>query len=202
MSQTDPRATMINHLSSEQADLKDLLASPETLLNQLDAPFLKSWRLFQAENLEEHKPILLYLALGPDGTTRELTGQPGQFNEMVEQEDIALKSPEEVRDYLELYFEICRDHGRLVYRVESIEDVKFRANLSGEEELVREAFAAGPGSKIDPMDIKGHGNGFQGVYFSMEEQELFKVEASVSTGGVVSQQKEKMASNLPTVFGL
>lgn len=200
MSQKKIRTKMIEQLPTEQAHFKDLLSRPETKIEALNTPFFSKHQIFKANYFSPVKPVIFYLASGPDNFTTELTSKPAVFSEVVKRDQVDLNSPELATAFVRTYFEVCRDHNRLVYLVESSDEIRFRPNLDAAGEKSKNDILEAHGTSIQKMTATPTPNGYSVQFYIISEQELQLLDAEVSKQGDIQYKASLVAENLPTVY--
>ncbi|MCA9821505.1 MAG: hypothetical protein KC482_01025 [Dehalococcoidia bacterium] len=173
-----------------------------TRIVPVECPGLSRYSIWQLTHLHPHKPIVHYLGFAEDSEIFVLSERPDQFVAMVDADgDVSIDSEAAAASFLRAYLVSTRRLTRLTYLVESVDDMKFRPKLDDAEAKERDRVRQEYAGTIVPLAAVKDGDGYRVEAYQVQEQDLVKITATVSTAGAIETDSAVLESNLPLVYG-
>jgi hypothetical protein len=146
--------------------------------------------------------MLFFTGFRPPRKAYLLTGQPGHFVQMAQDDGVALDAAEQAIAYAVAYLETTRSMSDLVYLVRSVDDVQVRPNLEDEEMTAAVGFTEQYRTIIVPPAAEATSGGFVVTAYAIREQALERHRLSVHRDGGIQPTVETLETDLPLVYGL
>lgn len=186
---------------NEVAYYAAVVADPQTEIERLATAFLNDYQILEIERSTAKKHTLLYLGFKPDRELYPLTGRPENFSQLAEADGVAIQSPEQAGNFVDVYLRVTATDRELFYRVDSVDEVLFRPNLEAEEARQKADFIETYRAVIRPAEVDAAGQGYRVTLYAVREQELERHEIRVGQGGEIGHEVAVLKKGLPLVYG-
>ncbi len=197
------REGIIESLAPLRPDLAELI--PDRKLTRIEPvpcrAFDHRYTILAITHLTPYKPILHYVGYAEGAPAFILTEDPEAFIAMSGADGVHIASAGAATEYATTFLTVTRPLTRLTYLVSSLADVRFRPNLSADEQRGREEFESGTGRTIAPPTARQVADGFEVTAFLIVEQDLRRVAMHVRPDGVIDAVSDIIAAGLPLVAG-
>ncbi len=200
--QADIRQQLSQGLAPTSEHYAHLVTDPLTQIEVYPTHFLKHYQIYQVEYFSPHKPILFYVGFALGQSAYLLTGAPENYVKLAQADNVFIDSPDIAVNYATVYLEVTRFMSILFYLVHSVEEVRFRRNLSDEEAKIKSSFMEKYRSVITSPTANSINHSYIVAAFAVREQSLERYSISVSRDGNVSVDVTTLEQDLPLVYGL
>ena len=174
---------------------------PQADIEIYAAPFLKRYRIYRINYFGGRKVDLFYVAVADGLRAYVLTPYPENYIAMAREEGLVIDDPETAVNYVTVYVEVTRSMSSLSYLVQSVDEVRFRPNLTPEQEEVKGAFIERYRSVITGPTANPVAGGFDVFAYTVREQVLEQHRFQVSRDGDIQDAVNVLEQNLPLVYG-
>ncbi|MEO3822529.1 hypothetical protein [Actinomadura sp. B10D3] len=168
-------------------------------LTPLPAPFLRSWRVYQVDYRQGAHPVRLHVASG-GARALLLTGDPKAFTAMTEADGTAVADPAAATALARLYLETTRPPGKLTYIVGSVDEIRFRPNITGEAARRRDRVIARYRPDIAAPAAVARGKGFAVTAYVVRDRALERRELTVARDGKTREKVVTLVKDLPVPY--
>jgi len=167
-----------------------------------DAPFLKRYQIYRVEHFNPHKPILFYVGFAPKQQAYLLTGTPENYLKLGLADGVVIDSPEIAANYAATYLEVTRSMSKLFYLVQSVDEVKFRPNLTDDRVKAKTSFIEQYRPVITPPTAELADHNYTVTAYAIREHTLERHSLMVNTEGNIKDDITILEQDLPLVYGL
>ena len=189
-------------LQSLNKQYADLLTDPMTEITVYDAPFLSRYQIYGVEHFDPYASVFFYVGFAERQRAYILTGTPENYVKMFKADGAVIAAVEPAARYAATYLDVTRSMKKLFYLVRSVDEVKFRPNLSGDEAQARAAFIDQYRPVITPPSATLTSQGYQVTLYAVREQALERHTLTVKKKGEIQDQLTVLAQSLPLVYGV
>lgn len=197
----DIRLEMSRTLASENKYYAQVVADAGTFIEVFPVHFLYHFSIYRVEHRAPHKPLMFYVGFAIARQAYLLTGNPDSFIRMCKADEVAIKSTEAAADYATGYLEVTRSMSELFYVVNSVDEARFRPNLTETEEALKTAFVDKYRDLIEPPAATIQDRDYMVTAYAIREQALERHTLDVSEDGDVEDEVIIIEQNLPLVYG-
>jgi hypothetical protein len=170
-----------------------------TRLTPLPAPFLRSWRVYQVDYRQGAHPVRLHVASG-GARALLLTGDPKAFTTMTEADGTTVADPAAATAVARLYLDSTRPRGKLTYIVGSVDEIRFRPNITGDAARRRDRVIARYRPDIAAPAAVAKGTGFAVTAYVVRDQALERRELTVAKDGRTREKVVTLVKDLPVPY--
>jgi len=200
--QADIRQQLSQALTNVNEHYANLVINPMTELEVYPTPFLQEYQIYRVEYFNPHKPVLFYVGFVPGKPAYLLTSNPKNYVSLAQADDVVINSPQVAVNYVTAYLEVTRSMSELFYLVSSVNDIKFRPNLTDEQAEFREAIVTKYSSVITAPTAKSINNGYLVTAYAVRGQVLEQYSITVSREGDIGSDVTTLEKSLPLLYGL
>ena len=193
----DVRGRLAAGLRDTSPATASLVENAKTTLTPVPATWLPGWQILDVVNLTPPHPRRVYAALSDDGRALVLTGQPDTFSTMLTDAGVSVDSATVATDVAELFLDATRDFVTLSYRVDGVDDIRWRPKLSAEQEKARDQVVSTYGDEVAPAKAGQAGSGWTVTVWSVTGTDLVRHQVGVGADGTTVDKTEVVASDLP-----
>jgi hypothetical protein len=188
-------------LQQISVDDAELVQDPSTFIEVYHTDFLTRYQIYSVQSGYFPLPFF-YVGFAPHQPAYELTAQPKNFIALARADHVKINSLDEAASYAYVYLEVTRVVNHLFYPVTSLEQVRFRAPLKGEELKRKTAFEQKYRSLIAPPASSSTPQGYRVTIYAVREQALELHTLHVQSDGDISDQVTVLEERLPLLYGL
>ncbi|HEY5786036.1 MAG TPA: hypothetical protein VIT65_14795 [Microlunatus sp.] len=179
-----------------------LVENAKTTLTPVPATWLPGWQILDVVNLTPPHPRRLYAGLSDDGRALVLTGQPDNFSTMLTEAGVSVVSATVATDVAGVFLDATRDFVTLSYRVDGVDDIRWRPKLTAEQEKARDQVVSTYGDEVSPAKAVQAASGWTVTTWSVTGTDLVRHQVSLGADGTVGDKTEVVASDLPVPASL
>ncbi|GAA1561594.1 hypothetical protein GCM10009678_50580 [Actinomadura kijaniata] len=158
-------------------------------LTPVPALFLKTWKIFQVDYRQGAHPVRFFVASSGSKATL-LTGRPKAFTLMTAEDGANVAGPATATTLARLYVETTRPAEEPAYVVESVDEIRFRPGLSGDDAARKGAIVKRYRPVVRTPEGVAQGAGFAVTAFT------------VSKRGSVKENTTTLVKDLPVPITL
>lgn len=199
--QNDIRQQMVDAVARVSTHHAQRLADQSTSIELYAAPFLKHYRIYRVIYFGKHHPDLFYVGFAPGSHAYLLTSHAENYIALAREDGVVIDSPETAINYVTVFVEVTRSMSSLSYLVNSVDEVKFRPNLTDEQEKIKTAFIEKYRSVITSPTATRTASGYAVTAYVVHEQALQEHRFNVSSDGDIQDQMDVVEHDLPLVYG-
>ncbi|TDB87483.1 hypothetical protein [Actinomadura sp. 7K534] len=171
-----------------------------TRLIPVDAPVLRSWKIYRVDHRQGPHPALLHVALG-HGRVELLTGAPDAFGKVMAADGGTVEDTATAVALARVYVETTRPGGILTYVVGRVEDIRFRPGITGDDARHRDEIVAEYGPRIKaPVAVANGKKGFTATVFVVRDEALRRHDLKVSPKGAIEDEVKTLVPDLPVPY--
>jgi hypothetical protein len=204
-----PKATMQNDIRQQMADAlrfvhrhrAERVANAASDVEPYPASFLKHHRIYRIEYHGAFKPDVFYVGFAPGKRAYLLTPYPENYVALARADGVVIDSPETAAAYATVYVEVTRSMSSLTYLVNSVDEMKFRPNLTAEQEEIKRVFIEKQRSVITSPTATRTASGYAVTAYVVHEQALQQHRFNVSSDGDIQGEVRVVEEGLPLVYG-
>lgn len=200
--QIDIRQQLSDALARISDTYAQMLKDRMTRIEREPTPFFQRHSIYRVEHMNPRKPFVFYVGFAPGEDAYLLTDQPENFVRLAQADGVSIQALEAALDYAKTYLRVTRSMSRLTYIVETVADIRFRPNLTGDASSVKDAFVQKYQTIITPPSAQHEGEDYIVSAFVVQEQTLEKYTLSVEKKGGIRASITMLERNLPLVYGL
>ena len=191
------RAKLAAELRGVDDHAGGMVGDARTKLRELTVPALKRTRVFVGERKLPTRPVLIYFGRHQSGRVFLVTGQPAEFNRMLEAEGLELASGEEALQLARLFLECTRPQDERFLVVESADALPW---MPGEDPAKIAAAQEQVAGALKLADARAQADGSYQMEFSVvHDRSLEEVSVIVSAKGV-STSARTVLPKLPLAY--
>ncbi|WP_030172659.1 hypothetical protein [Spirillospora albida] len=168
-------------------------------LTPLPAPFLRGWKVYQVDYRQGAHPIRLHVANG-GAQALLLTGAPKAFGAMTAADGTEIRDASAAIGLARLFLESTRQPGRLTYVVGTVDEIKFRPNITGDDAARRDRVIAEYRPVVKAPAAAAKGNGFAVTAFVVRDRALERRELTVGPDGRIREKVVTLVPDLPVPY--
>jgi hypothetical protein len=198
----DVRGRLASALQGSSPAYAKLVENPKTKLTPVDAAWLKGWQILDVANNVPPHPQRFYAALSDDSRAEVLSGRPDAFSAVLFDADGAIYSADVAADVGALFLDATRDFRTYAYRIDSVEDIKWRPTLTSDEQAARDGLVKSYRSKVKPPQVADSGDGWQVTIWMVQGRDLVKHEVGLASGIAVTDETETLEQDIPVPFSV
>ena len=196
------REALVAGLEVSSPSLASLVRSPQTTVTPVRADFLSGWQIVDVQSMSPPHPRRAYLALADSGRVEVLSGHPDAFASVMSDAEVEVTSGEDAVPVAKLFLDVTRDFRRFSYRIDSIDDVKWRPGLDGRAVRERESVRTTYAERVATPKVAQVANGWVVRLWTVTGTDLVRHDASVSQSGSVTDQPTIAEKDLPVPVSL
>ncbi|WP_166354922.1 hypothetical protein [Phytoactinopolyspora limicola] len=186
----------------------ELIDDEEAEVNPREASFLSEWELIHVIAWQVSHPPHLYVAHRDAAEAAVVSRSEEAFDAMVAADGTGVPDADVATDLAITRAEVTRPQYRVVYVVESVDDIKFRDGLEPDEEEHRQEVLDRFGGQITAPEVEAGPDGDWLVTFYVIDAEvegldhrLERREVTIGAdGAVIDEGVDVLAENLPLLF--
>jgi hypothetical protein len=182
-------------------DYAALVKDKMTRVVEYEAPFLNDYRIYRVRHLAPHRPIVFYVGFVPRKRAYFLTGEPENMTKMAKADHVVIDSPETAALFASTFLEVTRSQAKLIYQVDSVDDLKFRPNLDDEQQRVKEAIEAQYRTVLSPPAAEPADGDYVVTLYAVRDQALERHSLRVGRRGEIAVDVSVLETGLPLVYG-
>jgi hypothetical protein len=179
----------------------DIVTRGGARLTTLQTPFLGSWRIVQVDYRQGAHPVMFHVAVG-DGRAHLLTGTPEAFGTVTTAAGTRVTDAASAVQLGRTYLETTRPPGKLTYVLDSVDEIKFRPNITGSAAQKRDQILAKYRPVIAAPDVTAEGAGFTVVAYVVQDRALQSRELTITEQGAVEDETTTLVPDLPVPYTL
>jgi hypothetical protein len=190
-------------LAGVREDIAELIPDRQlTRIEPVECPGLSRYGIYSVRHLSPYKPILHYIGYNEGARAFVLDQDPEAFLAMVAADAVSLTTAADAAKYASAFLTVTRPLTRPTYVVESVDDVRFRPQLSDAEQQRRDDFVSKYGPIIAPPAGEPAQNGFRVVVYLVVDQALRRATLQIGSDGAIDADADVLESELPLVAGI
>ena len=177
----------------------DMVTRGGARLTPLSTPFLSDWKIIQVDYRQGPHPERFHVAVG--GTdARLLTGDPKTFNQVTAADPAKVTDAGGATALARTYLETTRPARRLTYVVSSVDEIKFRPNITGADAERRDRIVARYRPVVAAPAATAEDGSYAVVAYVVQDQALQRRDLGVSADGEVREKIKTLAPDLPVPY--
>ncbi|MFT4286422.1 hypothetical protein [Nocardioides sp.] len=200
--ETDVRSRLATALATTDPTRAALLEQSTTSLSPLDAPWLTGWRIIDVNSDTVPHPQRFFVALAEDDRALLLSGAPDAFNEMVADAAVSLDTPEKATAVAETFLDATRSFSTYSYRINSLDEVKWRSGLNESGTKLRDSTVASYGAQVTAPTASAAADGWTVTAWAVEGTDLVRHALTIASDGAVSDKPVTVVAGLPVPVSL
>jgi hypothetical protein len=193
----DLRAQLAAALRATSPANASLVENQRTSLTRVPADWLPGWQIIDAENSSPPHPRRFYAALSSDGRAEVLSGKPDAFSSMLVSAGARADSAEMASSIGTVFLDSTRDFQVFSYRVDRVEDIRWRPRLTAADETVRDEVLQTYRSQVKPAQAVQVGEGWQVTVWMVQGKDLARHKVTIASDAAVTDAAETVVSDLP-----
>jgi hypothetical protein len=174
-----------------------LVEKPQTTLAPVTAEWLRDWQIIDVQNSAPPHPRRFYAALSSDGRAEVLSGKPEAFSAMLVGAGARVDSAEVASNIGEVFLDSTRDFRVFSYRVDRVEDIRWRPRLTSADEAARDEVLRTYRSQVKPAQTVQAGEGWQVTVWMVHGKDLVRHKVTIASDAAVTDETEKVVTDLP-----
>lgn len=187
-------------VESEYPRYAGLLRDDSTSIAKREAPMLRDGVIYRVEHAGPHHPVLFFLGVTPGGT-EVLTNDLEAFERFAKASGVSLETEKDVLDYVLAFLEVTRDTSTLVYRIDSVDQIRFRPTSTDEERRAQDEFVEENRNVIAAPAVSSMGDSSRVEFFVVSGPRVQRNTFDVSPDGTIEPSFEVIAEDLPLTIG-
>jgi hypothetical protein len=188
-------------LASTDPAAAELVRDERTVVYHADiAVPLRRYAMLMITNFHPHNPTSLYIAYAPGMPAFVLTRHPDRFAELARADGLLIETPEAALAWARAYQETTRTTDEIFYLVSTIDDVQTLNDSPLADDRQVAAFRARFAATIQPPEVSPEGPPYVVRLWAIREQTLELHRLRVEATGVIEDEIDIVASDLPLVF--
>lgn len=196
----DLRARLAAALRDNSPTQAALVEDGRTALTPTAVDWLPGWRIVDVISSTPPHPRRFFAALPDEGYALVLTGSPERFSALLVDAGVRVESADVATGVATLFLDSTRDFRAYAYRVDRVEDIEWRPQLSAAEQATRDEVVAGYGDQVKPAYAESNAGGWRVEVWMVSGQDLVRHELGIATGRPVSDRAETVARGIPVPY--
>jgi hypothetical protein len=181
--------------------LAERLARRGTEVEQLDTPYLRTYRIYEVVTATPHGSAAWFVGYAPGAPVHVLDGTPSAFVRLAQADRTTIGSAALAVAYATAYLEFVRSPRELFYLVRSVDDVRFVPDPSRAERRAIERLRSTYATTIAPPHAEQTPDGHRVVAYVMRQRALERHVVEVAPDASVTSRSEVLAPDAPVVYG-
>ena len=172
------------------------VADRSTGLGVLETDWLPGWQVVDVQVRRLPHPQRFFVGLSADGRARYLSGKPGNFAAMLADARIRVGSETAVA-LARTFLDTTRTFQRWSYRVEGVDAIEWRPDLTPAEQRVRDSVTQSYAHPIAPPRAAPAGDGWTLTAWMVDGSTLVRHDLTLASDGQTTDQVTVVARDLP-----
>ena len=193
----DLRAQLAAALRDRSPANASLVENQRTSLTRVSADWLPGWQIIDAQNSAPPHPRRFYAALSSDGRAEVLSGKPEAFSSMLVSAGVRVDSAEVASSIGEVLLDSTRDFQSFSYRIDRVEDIRWRPRLTPADEAERDDVVRTYRGQVKPAQAVQDGEGWQVTIWMVQGKNLVQHEVAIASDSSVTDKPETVVTDLP-----
>jgi len=196
----DVRSRLASALQGSSPAYAKLVQNTQTRLTPVDATWLKGWQILDVSNNAPPHPQRFYAALSEDNRVEVLSGKPDAFSTVLIDAGVTIDTAEVAAEVGAVFLDATRDFRTFAYRIDSVEDIKWRPTLTSAEAAARDDLVKSYRGKVKPAQVADSGDGWQVSIWMVQGRDLVRHELGLASGIAVTDEAETLEKDIPVPF--
>jgi hypothetical protein len=176
------------------------VANPKTALDVVATGWLPGWQVVDVNVRSMPHPRRFYVGLSEAGQAQYLSGRPQAFDAMVTDARIRVGSGRTAVAVGTTFLDATRTFQRYAERVEDLDGVSWRKDLSPAEQQVRDEVLRTYGDQVRAPRATPDGDGWTLTAWMVDGTTLVRHDLAVAARGTVTDTATVVARDLPVPY--